>query len=108
MPERIDLAHAFGKKPLRRWRAGTLNGHDERYVAVGLLADGRAYAWHSEIDGGAFVYGTEREADALAAGWRSDGRKWHPIPASFDSQGQPADGGQGRPHGQTWLPADPV
>ncbi len=106
--DRIDLAHAFGKTPLRRWRAGTLNGHDEVYVSVGRLESGRYWAWHSGIHGGAFIYPSEREADVLAAGWRSDGRKWHPIPASFDSQGQPADGGQWRPHGQTWLPADPV
>ncbi len=104
MPERLELHTVFGKVGLRRWRSGTLNGHDEQTISVGRLEDGRHWAWHSGIHGGAFVYPSEREADVLAAGWRSDGRAWHPIPASFGPDGQPSDNGTWIPHGQTWLP----
>jgi hypothetical protein len=104
--ERVDLAREFGKDRQRRWRAGTLNGHDEVFVEVGQLADGRHYA-HQTGKGKAWVFHTEREACDLADRWLTDGRTWRPVPASFDADGRPADGGEWYALGQTWIAGKP-
>ncbi len=102
---RIQPHLEFGKVPLRRWRSGTLNGHNARTVTVGRLADGQHDAWHSRDLDGAYVYPAEAEAQAKADEWMAAG-EWLPIPASFDAWGKPSDGRSWVGHGQSWLPAD--
>lgn len=101
--ERLDLNYVFNKTPLRRWRAGILNGHTERFVTLGRLDDGRFYANHSRKPGGAFVFTDERGACELADKWLGVG-EWKPVPACYDARGMPADNGDWWLRGQEWLP----
>ncbi len=101
--ERLDIVHEFGKRPLRRWRAGVLNGWNAKHVTIGRLGDGR---WYVDVTGQmAYATGDQGEAEALLG--RVLARDvWRPVPARFGPDQEPCDGREWRRVGQDWEPAD--
>lgn len=99
-PQRIKLHLTFGKRRLHRWRTGRLNGHTERFVEVGELADGAGfYAGISRQD--AHVLPTLQDALDWAKQWLSPFAAWTEVPAEFGPDGMPTSG-QWIAVGQTW------
>src|SRR5690348_15131985 len=100
--DRVDLAHQFGKQPEAAWRLDGVPYWEEAYIRLGRLADGRWYADHTKISGGAYV-GGEAEARAVVDDWLTDGRRWAPAPAAYDGSGRPDDGRRWRKTGAVWV-----
>lgn len=73
--DRVDLAREYGKTRHGRWHLDGVPYWQEAHVNLGQLADGRWYADHTGIPGGAYV-GTEVEARAVVDDWLTDGRPW--------------------------------
>lgn len=104
--ERIDLVQQFGLHRLWRWRTGILNGHSERHVTIGRLADGRWFVDDTRAHGGAWV--CRGEADAFdVADWvmARSGLTWTRTPAAFDGRGGAVEAGWVA-LGQRWFRAD--
>ncbi len=101
--ERIDLVWQTGVVRERRWRCGRVNGHDERFLTAGRLADGRRFVHHTGR-GNAVAFDDEAEAEALLERWLAT-EVWRPTPACFGPDQQPSDGGSWVLRGQEWMPA---
>jgi hypothetical protein len=103
--DRVDLAWQFHKVRMQAWRLDKVPYWQEARIALGRLADGRWYADHTRVPGGAYVSEDEQEVRAVLDDWLTDGGRWVPTPAAFDpnGSGQPADGRRWRASGATWL-----
>jgi hypothetical protein len=73
--DRVDLAREYGRTRRGRWHLDGVPYWQEAHVYLGQLADGRWYADHTAIPGGAYV-GSEDEARAVVDDWLTDGRTW--------------------------------
>lgn len=73
--DRVDLAWEYGRTGHGRWHLRDVPYWQEEHVSLGQLADGRWYADHTRIPGGAYV-GGEAEVRAVVDDWLTDGRTW--------------------------------
>jgi hypothetical protein len=101
--DRVELHTVFGKQPLQAWRIAGVPYWQQAVVSVGRLADGRWYASHTKVPGGAYVATDEQTVRAIADDWLTDGARWIPTPASYDGDGLPADGRRWRKSGADWF-----
>jgi hypothetical protein len=100
--EEIDLTWQFHKEPLDAWRVDHAPYWREAVVHLGRLADGRWYAKNTRVPT-EYASADEAEIRRLVDDWLTDGQRWVPTPAKFNSKGQPADGRTWRTSGATWI-----
>jgi hypothetical protein len=100
--ERIQLEQQVGVDRVLAWQCAPPESSRCKTISIGALADGRWWAWHTGIPGGAFLAGDWGVADELAAGWREDGREWVLVPAVFGPDGLPVEAGWVK-RGGSWF-----
>lgn len=104
MVERVDLVHAYGVDPQRRWRSAATGASNLTHVSFGRLSDGRWYAHRTgrgasveDVQQGACVFAATELGQTLALRlayrWmREAGGRWWATPAAYDGRGEPTDG----------------
>lgn len=82
---------------VQRWHHNPGDPHQQRWVAVGRLADGRWYAdRYGDGPAQGLAFGGDRSevrARETAEAWMAEVGPWVEVPAAYDSAGRPATPG---------------
>jgi hypothetical protein len=99
--DRVQLHLQHGVTRTAGWRCAPPESYRCRYIYVGYLADGRWFADHTGMRGGAYLCDDQAAAEALAGSWRVGG-DWWDTPAQYGADGKPTEPGWVR-RGGTWF-----